>query len=164
MAYYEHGHIKPIEAITAFPAQDIKAAFRHMQPGKHIGKIVVTMPENYDDISATWLDHGNLKFSRSSTYLLAGGLGGLGKALASWMVEKGARNLVFLSRSAGKSSEDAQFLEELRSQGCQAVPVCGNVADTDDVMKAINHAPAPVAGVFQLSMVLKVSRYLTCSK
>jgi len=31
-----------------------------------------------------------------ASYLLVGDLGGIGRAVASWMVEKGARHLVFL--------------------------------------------------------------------
>ncbi|HEU4324092.1 MAG TPA: beta-ketoacyl reductase, partial [Roseiflexaceae bacterium] len=41
-----------------------------------------------------------LAFRADSSYLLTGGLGGLGLAVARWMVERGARRLVLAGRSA----------------------------------------------------------------
>jgi NAD(P)-dependent dehydrogenase (short-subunit alcohol dehydrogenase family) len=92
--------------------------------------------------------------------LLVGGLGGLGRSVATWMVENGARNLIFLSRSARDSQENHSFLEELHSQDCQTQLVAGSVSNMSDVQRAINLATKPLAGVIQMSMVLKV-RYRT---
>lgn len=36
------GHIKPIYPITVFPFEEITSAFRYMQSGKHMGKIVIS--------------------------------------------------------------------------------------------------------------------------
>ncbi|TGO19696.1 hypothetical protein BTUL_0003g01530 [Botrytis tulipae] len=47
-----------------------------------------------------------------ASYLLIGCLGGLGRSLTSWMVERGARHLVFLSRS-GTDSPSALALVEV---------------------------------------------------
>ncbi len=130
-------------------------AFRYMQKGVHIGKVIIRMPEKHDEIQAA----GRTKpvtFSDKSSYLLVGGLGGLGRAIATWMVECGARNLIFLSRSAGKSSQDQAFLHELQSQGCHAIAVAGSVTDMADVQMAVQSAQKPLAGVLQMSMVLKV--------
>lgn len=156
LQYYAEGHIKPIDPIREFPAHKISEAFRYMQQGQHMGKIIITMPDNITKIPSTQITH-ELSLSSTATYLLAGGLGGLGKVVTSWMVEKGARSFVFMSRSAGASDTDKAFLAELVSQGCSAVAIAGSVVVMEDVERAVGAAPTPIAGVVQLSMALRVS-------
>ncbi|RDA88225.1 hypothetical protein CP532_0333 [Ophiocordyceps camponoti-leonardi (nom. inval.)] len=151
--YVQQGYLKPIRRHD-FPASKVSDAFRYMQSGKHIGKIVVTLPEA-KSLPAINTSRRQYPFSNESTYLLVGGLGGLGKAVATWIVERGARNLLFLSRSAGKSSEDQGFLRELESQGCRAVAFAGDVSDLATVQKAVKAAPTAISGVLQTSMVLR---------
>ncbi|OBR04132.1 Polyketide synthase [Colletotrichum higginsianum IMI 349063] len=94
-------------------------------------------------------------FRDDASYLLVGGFGGLGRSVATWLLEHGARNLVFLSRSA-KNPDNESFVRELESYpGCVVTSVSGDVGNADDVLEAINSAPKPVAGVLQLSLVLK---------
>ncbi|KAF7159618.1 hypothetical protein CNMCM5623_004998 [Aspergillus felis] len=138
VALMQQGHIKPIQPLTVFEAGREQDAFRYMQSGENIGKIVLRFPET-QEVLPTRKTLPRASFSAGSSYLLAGGLGGLGKSIASWMVDNGARQLVFLSRSAGKSEEDQAFLRELEDLGCNATAICGT----------------PLAGVIQLSMVLK---------
>ncbi|KZL86384.1 polyketide synthase [Colletotrichum incanum] len=96
-----------------------------------------------------------LMFRKDVSYLLIGGFGGLGRSVATWLLEHGARNLVFLSRSARSPNNEA-FIKELESYpGCVVKAVSGDVSNPEDVLKAINSAPNPVAGVLQLSLVLK---------
>ena len=127
-----------------------------MQTGSHIGKIVVEMP---DDPAGLPVAKSLKAFSLSpdASYLLVGGLGGLGRAVTTWMVENGARNFVFLSRSAGKSNADKAFLQELEVQNCNIAVVAGSVANLDDVKQAVAVCSRPLAGVIQMSMVLRVS-------
>lgn len=157
LQYYADGHIQPIAPIRGFPAHKVSDAFRYMQKGSHIGKIVVTMPEDSKEIPSTVAPR-DVVLSGSCTYLMVGGLSGLGKAVAAWMVERGARSFVFLSRSAGSSDQDKTFLAELRTQGCSAVAVAGSVLEMGDIASAMKAAPSPIAGLMQLSMVLKVCK------
>jgi NAD(P)-dependent dehydrogenase (short-subunit alcohol dehydrogenase family) len=126
-----------------------------MQTARHIGKIVIKMPENPLELEST-AAKARASFLPDRTYLLVGGLGGLGRSVATWMVENGARNLIFLSRSASDSPETHNFLEELHSQDCKVQLVAGSVSNMSDVQRAVNVAVKPVAGVIQMSMVLKV--------
>lgn len=132
-----------------------------MQAGRHIGKIIITMPDDPIDLGSV-PGKPSITLRPDRSYLLVGGLGGLGRAVASWMVELGARQLIFLSRSAGQLPETVQFAAELRSQGCEVQLITGSVSETDDVHNAVNAATMPVAGVINMSMILKVcdSRYL----
>ena len=74
------------------------------------------------------------------------------------MVEKGVRHLVFLSRTGANTFESSSFIKTLECQGCDAITVVGNVGYIDDVQRAVSAAKTPIAGVIQLSMVLKVSQ------
>jgi len=133
-----------------------------MQPGSHIGKVVVEFPRPFPAPHAnqglqTVRNKIEAKFESSASYLLVGGLGGLGRAIAIWMVERGARHLVFLSPSAGTRAIHEDLIHELKSMACDVQLVKGNVSKASDVRKALAAAASsgPVKGVFQMSMVLR---------
>ncbi|KAL5356851.1 hypothetical protein BJX96DRAFT_171992 [Aspergillus floccosus] len=139
---------------TLFEAQEVESAFRYMQKGQHVGKIVIKVQEDTSQLPLLQTPP-EFTFSAKSAYLLVGGLRGIGVSIVRWMVELGARHFVFLSRSAGEGEEDRQFCRELDSQGCEAGIVAGSVADPAAVERAINLSSYPIAGVVQLSAVLK---------
>src|SRR5271168_890717 len=99
--------------MTVFQGSKVEEAFRYMQKGQHIGKLVLSIDQKNDPlpIAAT---APVLRLRHDKSYLLVGGLGGLGRAISTWLVEHGARNLVYLSRSAGMSDEDQDFIRELQ--------------------------------------------------
>lgn len=132
-----------------------------MQKGQHIGKVVVTFPKattgglTEDDL-AVITQQKRLLLRPDRAYLMVGGLGGLGRSVASWLVENGARHIVFLSRSAGQISKDDPYFKELEAQGCFVQADSGSVANISDVLKVIRLAGKAIGGVFQASMVLRV--------
>ncbi|KAI1126023.1 putative polyketide synthase [Nemania abortiva] len=135
-------------------------AFRYMQKGQHIGRVAVTLQkvlENSSEIGFPVEPRSReVSFSSSASYLLVGGLGGLGQAVSRWMIEHGARELIYLSRNAGKvASETQAFTKELEESGCRVHLVAGDVTIANDVAKAIAAATSPLKGVMQMSMVLK---------
>ncbi|KAF7158736.1 hypothetical protein CNMCM5623_003900 [Aspergillus felis] len=154
MALYEQGLITPVRPLEVVEAQDVHRAFRLMQQGLHKGKLVIKMPEGASEVV---ISKSQLKvaLSHDVSYLLVGGLGGVGRALATMMVERGARHFIFLSRSAGKSAQDQAFRCELEAQGCSVVMMKGDVGLLDDVKAAIQCRRQPIGGVLQLSMVLR---------
>ena len=156
--YEQDSSIDPITIVAPYEASEVQAAFRHIQQGKHIGKIVVRMPETQgQDGPPIERQLRTLSLDRDSAYLLVGGMGGLGRAVSSWLVEHGARHLIFLSRSAGQGETDKAFANELASQGCAVQMFPGSIASLDDVSNAIKGASVPIKGVLNLSMVLRVS-------
>jgi NAD(P)-dependent dehydrogenase (short-subunit alcohol dehydrogenase family) len=46
-------------------------------------------------------------------YLIAGGLDGIGRSIARWLVDRGARHLILLSRSGPKQAATQKLLLEL---------------------------------------------------
>lgn len=151
----DRGGMKPIRPIASFTADRIADAFKYMKKGLHMGKIVVSLPEVKTSIPAT-LDSKVSLLSSMSTYLVVGGLGGLGREIARWMIERGARSLCFLSPSAA-SDKHKGVIEEFASQGCRITTIGGDVSKMEDVERAIAESPSPIGGVLQLSMVLRVS-------
>ncbi|KAK5988830.1 Highly reducing polyketide synthase pspA [Cladobotryum mycophilum] len=158
MDLYSSGAIKPITPMTCFEAAKIEDSMRFMQKGSHIGKVIITMPEDSNELTIQ-APKQQFRCRGDASYILAGGLGGLGQAIAVWMAESGATELVFLSRSAGDRERHAKFIQELRTLGCDAVLVAGDVAQLEDVERAVKSATKPVRGVMQATMVLRDSAF-----
>ena len=99
-----------------------------------------------------------IEFRSDACYLLVGGLGGLGRLIATWMVENGACNIMFLSRSAKESPETTPFFDELRQKGCEVSTFSGSVTSLSDVESAVKQATQPLAGIIQMSAVMRVRK------
>ncbi|TVY41639.1 Highly reducing polyketide synthase [Lachnellula subtilissima] len=158
MDFFRQGHVKPVQIAQEINASAIQDAFRYMQQGKHIGKIILQLRDDTGRLqigNVNTTKKGGAKLDAAASYLLVGGLGGLGRAIAVWMVQHGAKNLTFLSRSAGKVQRDHDFVQEIESMGCTAQLVQGDVTIPDDVARAVDGTLAPLKGIIQMSMVLR---------
>ena len=160
---YERGHVTPIRPLHTFEADHATEALQKLQNGDHIGKVILRMPQNDSEISGV-RPASLLALDPKGSYLLAGGLGGLGRSIATWMVEHGARSLIFLSRSAGLNESDQNLFKELVSLGCAVSAVAGMTQSMEDVKMAISSAPNPIKGVMQLAMVLRVCHLSSTSR
>ena len=158
MGHFQKGRISPIRPVEVFDAVSPYNAFKYMQPGQHIGRICMSIRESPEStiLDATILDRPNtMELYDLASYLLVGGLGGLGRAISTWMIEHGARHLIYLSRNAGSSPDDELFVHELNSMGCQVQLVQGSVTNPEDVTRAVEGATRPLKGILQMSMVLR---------
>lgn len=92
--------------------------------------------------------------------MIAGGLGGLGRVTAQWFVNRGAKNLVLLSRSGPKSHDAQELIQELRAQGAHIeTPLC-DVTDAQSLQNVLSRCAKtmpPIGGCIQSTMVLRVS-------
>lgn len=158
--YFEKGYIQPVQPIRTFPATAIGDAFRHMQKGTHIGKFTVRMPDDLQDLPVV-ARMPTLNLQPDASYFLVGGLGGVGRSIASWFIKHGAQNLVFLSRS-GRSEKVEHFCQEMEVLGCHVRVFKGSVANKDDVREVATKVDKPIRGVIQLSMALQVSLVHHC--
>ncbi|CAM1507801.1 Fc.00g046490.m01.CDS01 [Cosmosporella sp. VM-42] len=149
--------IAPVHPVTAYAMGDVAKAFRLLQTGKHMGKVVLSAGPK--ELVPTLRRTPTPRFSPDASYLLVGGVGGIGRSIAHWMVSQGAKNLILLSRSAGRSEKTAAFVSELREDGCRVKPVSCDVADEADLGKALSLCKEdgfpPVRGVIQAAMVLQ---------
>ncbi|WP_281560621.1 type I polyketide synthase [Thalassomonas sp. RHCl1] len=87
------------------------------------------------------------------SYLITGAQGALGRELAAWLVQRGARHLALIGRSAPEEA----WLEDLASQGASPCFYQADVADISAlaaVIEQAEHRQAPLAGVFHLAGIL----------
>lgn len=95
------------------------------------------------------------------TYVLAGGLGGLGKSISELLVNNGARHLAFLSRSGASSDASKSFVENMRIKGVDvrayAVDVCDEDSLDNFIKNVLTSEMPPVRGVFMCAAVLRDS-------
>jgi len=119
-----------------------------------MGKIVLRMPLDPEELTGTSAT-SKLALRPDVSYLMIGGLGGLGQAISTWMAESGAKNLIFLSRSAGKTEAHKSYFKELETMGCSVQAFSGSVSVLADVENVVKNATMPIGGVMQMSMVLR---------
>ncbi|KAH7305246.1 hypothetical protein B0I35DRAFT_362380 [Stachybotrys elegans] len=151
------GVIKPVHTPTPFPVTDILSAIRMIQSGAHIGKVVITMSPT-DMVSVHPTIANSVRLKADSTYVLVGGLGGLGRSMALHMADIGAKNLLILSRSGPLDPKAAPLGRELRLRGARAIFHACDVSNASQ-LKAILDVAAeevpPISGVIQTAMVLR---------
>lgn len=89
---------------------------------------------------------------------MVGGLGGIGRSVCQLLTERGARNLIVLSRSAS-ADKIRSFSLEMEPIGCKVYPVACDISDSSSMARALedcrNNMP-PIRGVIQGAMVLQV--------
>lgn len=94
------------------------------------------------------------------SYIVIGGLGGFGLELVDWLVLRKARNIILTSRTGVKNGYQQQRINVWKSYGTNVVIVSGKDASKKDecmeILKVANRL-APVAGIFNLAVVLKDS-------
>jgi acyl transferase domain-containing protein/aryl carrier-like protein len=149
------GELEPLPH-RAWPITDGLEAFRLMQSGKHIGKVVLTFRE--EPIASVPAEDEPLTFRSDATYLVTGGLGGFGLAVARWMAERGAGTLVLMGRRGADTPEARQAVAELEPLGARIVVHVGDVskaADVAAVLAAIDRDLPPLRGVLHAAMVLE---------
>jgi NADPH:quinone reductase-like Zn-dependent oxidoreductase/acyl carrier protein len=151
MAMFQQGSLKPLPH-NIFPVEDAANAFRYMARRKNIGKVVLSFAaaesrNRSDRSSAPRAD---------ATYLITGGHGGLGLAVARWLVEKGARHLVLLSRG-GATAAGKEVAAELAANGATVAAIQADVSNENDLARAlseIRNTMPPLCGVIHAAGVL----------
>jgi len=126
-----------------YPLTKALEAFKFLQRAKHIGKVVLIPPT----AKALQLDP-------SASYLITGGLGGLGLLFAEFLANKGARHLVLVGRSAPQANAK-EALERLKKQGVQIEIVQLDIADKAAVDRLMQTVTPPLKGILHAAGVLE---------
>jgi acyl transferase domain-containing protein/acyl carrier protein len=94
--------------------------------------------------------------SAEGSYLITGGLGGLGRKVATWLVAQGARHLVLSGRRGVADPATQALLDELRQRGAQVQVVAADVACQAEVERLVATCQqiAPLRGVIHAAGVL----------
>jgi glutamyl-tRNA reductase len=154
---HKFGLNQPPQPIISFQASDMLSAFQCLRSEERIGRVVITMPYNSKELQARPL-RSQIALRLDRTYVIIGGLGGLGQATARFLVERGARHLIFFSRSADELAKcHPEYFKELNFLGCRVQAISGSVNEKADVVRLFESAHTPVAGILHAAMVLQVS-------
>ncbi|MGF2952480.1 SDR family NAD(P)-dependent oxidoreductase, partial [Mycobacterium sp. THU-M116] len=138
-----NGSLAPI-AVEVYPVTEAKAAFRRMQQARHIGKIVLQMPQP-------------LQPRADRTYLITGGLGALGLFTAAYLAQLGAGDIVVTSRRAPDADAQKTIDDIMERHRCRIHVFAADVGDeaqVDALLKRIREELPPLAGVAHLAGVL----------
>ncbi|WP_329101434.1 type I polyketide synthase [Micromonospora sp. NBC_01699] len=89
------------------------------------------------------------------TYLITGGLGALGLAVARWLVARGAGHLILVGRREPTGATET-VLDDLRRAGAAVTVAQADVTRADDVTRLLTAIPAdrPLRGVVHAAGVL----------
>lgn len=152
MRRIKSGELTPLP-ITSFPMSAPHEAFRLMSQARHIGKIVLR--QDLHEIA----DRRALpvRVQDNATYLVTGGLGYVGMLAARDLVDRGARHIVLLGRTAATGSEVATSIDRMRESGAFVRTAAVDLADgaalrvlIDDIERTM----PPLRGVVHAAGVL----------
>lgn len=94
--------------------------------------------------------------SEKGTYLITGGLGGLGLLLADWLVKQGARHLALVGRRPATAAATAA-IAAMQEAGATVQVLLGDVAqlaDVERILGAIANELPPLRGIVHAAAVL----------
>lgn len=138
-----------------FPRSKVREAFEALET--HRSEHVVLVPCEEPLMVAPSAYNNSLLFDASKTYLIVGGLGGIGRRLSKWMFRRGARDFAFLSRSGAVSALSKEAVHWLVERGAKATVYTGDVSNHEDVKACITSIGTHLGGLFQAAMVLRDS-------
>ena len=144
MAKFSSGELTPI-VHSRWPLAEAGAALDFMRSARHVGKIVLTPHP---------LTKGQLRQDR--TYLVTGGLGGIGCAVANWLADRGAETIVLNGRRE-PSAEAQEAINALRGRGVRVEVELADMTDTaaiDAMLDRMDAQLPPLGGVIHSVGVL----------
>ncbi len=150
----ERGDLRPLP-VTVFRAGDTAGAFRTMAQARHIGKVVVAMHDPTAQLAVA--PRAGALVSREASYLVTGGLGGLGLGVAEWLASQGAGEVVLVSRRGATGEGEERALAAARASGTRVRVIAADVSVRDDVARVVSEiarTALPLKGIIHAAGVL----------
>jgi len=92
--------------------------------------------------------------------LIVGGLGGIGREIAQWMVDKGALNILLVSRNAESHPDAEELIRRAKIDGCNLLVRNCDVSSQSSLAELITYCSSvslpKIRGVINSAMVLDV--------
>ncbi|ETS75720.1 hypothetical protein PFICI_12664 [Pestalotiopsis fici W106-1] len=144
------GIISGPDPLHIFGLPDVEKAFRLMQSGTNTGRIILNSSK--DDLVQD--------FDPVASYIVAGGFGGIGRAILTWMVGRGAKNLIVPSRSGASTQAALAIIGELAGRGVRMMAPRCDAASSNDLTALLHNCTTdmpPIKGCINAAMVLQDS-------
>ncbi|KQY07095.1 polyketide synthase [Mycobacterium sp. Root135] len=135
---FEEGILTPLP-VTTWDIRRAPAALRHLSQARHVGKIVMTMPD-------AWT---------RGTVLITGGTGMAGSAVARHVVANhGVRQLVLLSRRGPDAPGATELVAELSATGAKVRVLAADAADRAELQTVLDGLDQPLSAIVHAAGVL----------
>ncbi|POR33277.1 Polyketide synthase [Tolypocladium paradoxum] len=146
-----------------FSIDKLEDALRHLHETPYIGCSTLTADAQGGDKVPVVNKNPTTPLSeaidKDGTYLLAGGLGGLGRSISELLISNGARHLAYVSRSGASSDTAKAYVDGLQARGIDAraysVDICDEAALAQVIQERVTADMPPIKGVFQCAAVIK---------
>nr|QIX11475.1 polyketide synthase [Cladonia metacorallifera]UUR48181.1 polyketide synthase 28 [Cladonia metacorallifera] len=148
------GIVRPLQPIVSYGYSNIVDAVEVLRKGDHAGRVVLQARED-DMVSVVPSAPKPFQFDPQVSYMLVGGLGGLGRSIAQCMVDRGAKSVILLSRSGAQKPEAIQAVDEMKAEGAKVTVFACDVADRSRLKAVIEECTKtlpPIRGVIQAAM------------
>lgn len=154
---FEKRRLRPLRPINTYPIGQIEEAFRLISGRKHTGKIVLESPET-SMVKATPPQPKKLVLPGHAAYVIAGGLGDIGRRLAVLLSSRGAKHIVLLSRRPLLSGVKKELDDSVAQHGSTIHVVRCDITIESDVAECADYCRRNrliVKGVIHSAMVLR---------
>ncbi|KAI1144225.1 putative polyketide synthase [Hypoxylon sp. FL0543] len=149
--------LRPPVGIQVYGPEDTTGALQYFRGEGETGNSVIDLGSD-SEFMMTMKTRPAFHFDSGSTYVIAGGLGGLGRSIARWMVDRGARHLLLLSRRGLANPRAGTLLEELAGHGVQVLAPSCDIADVTQLQGVVDQALQTmprIRGCIQAAMLLR---------
>jgi acyl transferase domain-containing protein/NADPH:quinone reductase-like Zn-dependent oxidoreductase/NAD(P)-dependent dehydrogenase (short-subunit alcohol dehydrogenase family)/acyl carrier protein len=152
----EQQELKMVSPVTVLPIEKIGTALRTMKNRNHVGKVVLDAGAN-SVVEGPPLKKAAVQFKKNTTYVIAGGLGGLGLEMAKYLATNGATHIVLLSRRQLDTANGAHLVETFSALGADIQVLSCDITNPElqQCLSDCLHDLPPVSGVIQSAMVLR---------
>ena len=140
--------------VTVFGPDAVSDAFRQMAGARHTGKLVVSLAGRPVEVAAAPPSRAGVR--GDGTYLITGGMGGLGRSVATWLADQGARSLVLTGRRPPTAAA-VGAITALRERGVTVTVATADITDEEQVrgvLQMIGDELPPLRGVIHSAAVL----------
>ncbi|KAI1563604.1 Polyketide synthase modules protein, partial [Pyrenophora tritici-repentis] len=153
----QHKRTRLTAHLNIFKLAEVDKALQYVRGKSYVGSaIILPQPgEKVHVIPKTVISLG--VDSPGSTYLIVGGLGGIGLATAYWMMEHGAKNLLIVSRNALAHPKGLALAQKGTECGCNVHIRNCDISDEANVRHLLAKAKEdmpPIRGVLQIAAIL----------
>ncbi|KAG6017861.1 Type I Iterative PKS [Claviceps lovelessii] len=149
--------VHPIDPIEETTIDQVESSLRKLQSGKTFGKLIVDHSQPAS-LQATHPPRASAALRKDATYLIIGGTGGIGCAIAGQLSRQGAGHIVLLSRGGSATAAVTKLMEQNPAHGARFHVMKCDIGDEESVsstLSKIRQSLPAIRGVIHAAMVLR---------